>query len=177
MRYVVTGFFIAIAILVLHGATVSAQSTSPTCIASTGVCTTTSSTNWEFDKAQGICYQPFAQCGGTQFTSQADCESACLTVTPIPSVTVIPTTPVVTATPSATISPSPSITQEPSPSAIPECKPSNGDANGDGKATLKDFEIFRQEYSGEVKTLTADFNCDGTITLIDFEKFRASFIK
>lgn len=177
MRQISFAFLTAFVLFVVHVSTVSAQTNSAACVSSTSVCTPPSSPHWEFDTIQGKCYQPFAQCGGTQFTSQADCESACLTVTPIPSVTIIPTTPVVTATPSTTISPSPSITQEPSPSVIPECKPSDGDANNDGKATLKDYEIFRQEYSGEEKTLTSDFNCDGKITLIDFEKFRSAFIK
>ncbi len=184
---ILASFLIGVAVLFSQSSFVSAQTTPTTCIPSTGACVQTGVPQWEFDAVKKICYQPLAQCGGTQFATGLDCQTACLgntTLTPtavpttIATPTVVPTTSD-TPTPAPTEATSPTVEPTPlttiTPTEGPSCSQSKGDANNDGKATLRDYEIFRQEYSGEVTTLQSDFNCDGKVTLTDFEIFRDSF--
>jgi len=57
------------------------------------------------------------------------------------------------------------------------CQKSQGDADCNGKIDLKDFEIWRKEFTGELTTKTADFNKDTKISLADFEIWRSSYYK
>lgn len=59
----------------------------------------------------------------------------------------------------------------------PSCQKSQGDANCIGGIDLVDFEIWRKEFAGELKTKTADFNNDTKVSLADFEVWRSSFYK
>lgn len=52
------------------------------------------------------------------------------------------------------------------------CCKANCDANGDGKANLFDFEIWRREFLKLSTTTNADFDCNGTIDINDFETWR-----
>lgn len=179
-------FLIGAIILFSQSSFVSAQTTSPACIPSTGACIQTGTPHWEFDAVQNLCYQPLAQCGGTKFATELDCQTACLTnsaLTPTvaPTTSISPTT-IVTATPAPTEpanTPTPTIEPTPlttiTPTEAPSCSQSKGDANNDGKATLRDFELFRAEYSAEATTFKSDFNCDGKVSLIDYEIFREAF--
>lgn len=51
----------------------------------------------------------------------------------------------------------------------------NGDADGDGRATLKDFAIWKYEYSID-KAIKADFNCDNKVDLNDYVFWRKAFL-
>jgi hypothetical protein len=69
-----------------------------------------------------------------------------------------------------------------SPTIAPTLPPScatkaQGDANCDGRISLTDFEIWREEYTGTVATHTADFTTNGTTPpdLADFEVWRLQF--
>ena len=87
---------------------------------------------------------------------------------------------------SPTLTPAPTVTKTPSISApitttiattkIPACptRPA-GDADCDGKFTLIDFEIWRKELVGELKTLTADFNDNGVIDSVDYTIWKKAF--
>ena len=57
------------------------------------------------------------------------------------------------------------------------CQKSQGDADCNGKIDLKDFEIWRKEFTGELTTKTADFNNDTKVSLADFEVWRSSYYK
>lgn len=194
MKTYITLIILGLALLFFHIPTALAQTSSASCIPSGNVCAQVYSTHWEFNTVKNICYQPFAQCGGTQYPTQLDCEKACVPpstiLTPtipsptvsmviLPPVTIAPTVPLLSTTPTNTLTPPISITPvptTPSPSIDPSCKPSDGDANNDGKTTLLDFEIFRQEVSGEVQSIRSDFNCDGKVSIADFENFRRVFM-
>jgi len=136
------------------------------CIPTAEVCAEVYSEHWEFNQDEQICYQPFAQCGGSRFNSEKECLIACAHLMPTP----ILITPLLT--PNITISPTDVII--PKPCTIQTILP-NADANRDGKISLADFEIFRAEFTGESTESRADFNCDGKVSLADFEQFRQEF--
>lgn len=87
-----------------------------------------------------------------------------------PTPTGVPT-PTATPRPTSTPSGGPTPTLTPTP---PACIPSNGNANEDEKATLVDFEIWREEFFDPAKGKRADFNCDSKVDLFDFEIWRRS---
>ncbi len=77
-----------------------------------------------------------------------------------------------------TVSPTPTIpgaTNTPPPPTATPTGPVPGDANGDKKVDIIDYQIWRDEYLGNVATKQADFNKDGKIDLIDFSIFRNAF--
>ena len=53
---------------------------------------------------------------------------------------------------------------------------SAGDANCDGRITLTDFTIWKNQFLGSDTGTTADFNSDGRITITDFTIWRNSFL-
>lgn len=59
------------------------------------------------------------------------------------------------------------------------CVNNNGDANGDEKADLVDFGIWKAEYLATIKTVQskADFNCDGKVDLVDFGIWKSEYLK
>jgi hypothetical protein len=60
--------------------------------------------------------------------------------------------------------------------SYPACprKP-EGDANCDGHIDLVDYELWRRENFGEVKTKTADFNGDGVVNMVDYNIWVAHY--
>ena len=75
---------------------------------------------------------------------------------------------------------SPTVTPTPEPTATPIVSlcplKSQGDANCDGRITLTDFTIWKNQFLGNDTGLTADFNGDGRITITDFTIWRNSFL-
>jgi hypothetical protein len=51
-----------------------------------------------------------------------------------------------------------------------------GDANGDGKADLADFAIWKSEYVGGLPSLKADFDKNGKVDLVDFSIWKVSYL-
>lgn len=119
--------------------------------------------------------------------------------TPPTTTSVLPNnTPIPTATPTpvleSTITPSPtgietptntptlSPTLTPSPTLLPSESPSItttkrvGDANGDGRVSITDFGVWRDEFLGFYTTKTADFNNDGRVSITDFGVWRDAFL-
>lgn len=71
--------------------------------------------------------------------------------------------------------PSPPVpTNTPTSSACP--LKSSGDGNCDNKVDMIDFEIWRQEFIGQVTTRDADFNSSSQTDLIDYETWRQGFV-
>ncbi|OGK29714.1 hypothetical protein A3B02_02095 [Candidatus Roizmanbacteria bacterium RIFCSPLOWO2_01_FULL_42_14] len=175
------GLILGFAGVMLLPSYVHAQ-TSPLCVPSGSSCSGASSAHWEFDNVRNVCYQPFSQCGGTEFKTQVDCEVACITILPTsteitPADTATPTPPLETETPTssptATIAPSSEPTATVNPTST--CVRDNPDVNKDGVINLIDFEFFRKEFLGEELSKRADMNCDGRVSLSDFEIFRSFF--
>ncbi len=88
---------------------------------------------------------------------------------PMPSATLIPTK-VPTVAGSPTLTPTIVITTIQCP-LNPQ-----GDANCDNNVDMIDFEIWRQEFIGQVTTLHADFNNNGQTDLVDYETWRQGFV-
>jgi hypothetical protein len=58
---------------------------------------------------------------------------------------------------------------------IKQCN-KNGDADGDGKATLKDYAIWKLEYnSGKVSK--ADFDCNKVVNMSDYQVWKSAFLQ
>ncbi|MBI2443195.1 MAG: right-handed parallel beta-helix repeat-containing protein [Candidatus Levybacteria bacterium] len=53
--------------------------------------------------------------------------------------------------------------------------PITGDINRDGKVDLLDFNIWRDEFLGNVATKSADLNGDGTVDLVDFNLWLTAY--
>ncbi|MDO8497873.1 MAG: hypothetical protein Q7S61_05010 [bacterium] len=87
---------------------------------------------------------------------------------PAPQYTGIPAEPTVVVNPRSTVTPTGSTTC---------ASNAQGDANCDGKIDMIDFEIFRKEMAGELKTFKGDFNKNKRIDIVDFEIWRANFFK
>lgn len=51
----------------------------------------------------------------------------------------------------------------------------NGDADGDGKVSLKDYGIWKYEYSTG-KRIKGDFNCDRKVDLEDYQIWKKAFL-
>jgi hypothetical protein len=51
-----------------------------------------------------------------------------------------------------------------------------GDANGDGKADLFDYDIWKQEYLGAVGETKANFNGDGKVDLFDYDIWKTTYL-
>ena len=166
-------FIISIFILASFIAVPTHAQTHYDCVPAGQICAQVYSEHWEFDGKKGLCYQPFAQCGGSRFTTEQDCLRACAHLLP-----PISTTPAPTAQPSLTPTVTISVTTiTPEPTDPDTCLKEHADANGDGTTSLADFEIFRQEFLGVLTTKIADFNCDGHVSLADFEIFRQKFTR
>lgn len=68
--------------------------------------------------------------------------------------------------------PSQGVTKKPTPYACQY----NGDADGDGGATIKDFGIWKSEFmSGKINK--ADFDCNRTVNLADYEVWKNAFLR
>lgn len=65
----------------------------------------------------------------------------------------------------------------PPPTPTPKCAThGTGDADCNQTVNLVDFEIWRKEYDGTLKTLDADFNNDKKTNVVDFEIWRQSYL-
>ena len=169
--------FLSLLLAGARGSAVNAQTGIPyDCVTGGEVCSLVYSEHWEFNAKRGGCYQPFAQCGGTRFDSKEACERACAHLQPLPTSSTTPTvSPFPSNIPSAAPTDSPTITLAVTPTLSPSCPQQTPDINGDGAITIADFEVWRQEFSGERTTKTTDLNCDGKVSLADFELWRQAF--
>ncbi|MBI2443333.1 MAG: hypothetical protein HYV40_05525 [Candidatus Levybacteria bacterium] len=63
------------------------------------------------------------------------------------------------------------------PSGIPSPTPTplTGDINKDGKVDLLDFNIWRDEFLGDVTTKQSDLNSDGKVDLLDFNIWLSAY--
>lgn len=108
------GTLLSIALIVMYAyAPRATAQTNADCTPANRVCSQVYSTHWEFDTLRNECYQPFAVCGGTQYSTKAECEKMCiikLTVTTTPKLSQ---TPIVTSTPTPLLSPT--LTDTPQP--------------------------------------------------------------
>lgn len=61
------------------------------------------------------------------------------------------------------------------PTSVTDCG-NNGDADGDKKATLKDYAIWKYEYSSK-KVSKGDFNCDNKVDINDYSIWKKIFLE
>lgn len=60
-------------------------------------------------------------------------------------------------------------------SPTPSCVLSRGNANGDSRIDLLDFEIWREEFLDPTRGTRANFNCDLTVDVLDFGIWKSNF--
>jgi len=142
--------------------------------------------NVKFYAGQGSTCKINVSCEGNTITCSKTVTIKKVNPTSTPKPTKRPTktpTAVPTGIPpvaTATLPPgmSPTVTPPPGTTEVPSgvCVPTNGDADGQGGATIVDFAIWRDEFLRIQTTKFADFNCDGTVDLVDFAIWRDGFL-
>lgn len=66
---------------------------------------------------------------------------------------------------------------QPTPTPIPTVYVIRfGDANGDGKVNLVDFDIWKKEYLKINITKKADFDKNGSVNLVDFDIWKSGYL-
>lgn len=82
--------------------------------------------------------------------------------------------PVITPTSRPTSRPTTMLTPKPTIRGV--CTVSNGDADKDGKITIKDYSIWKYEYSSG-KIGRSDFNCNKVVDLNDYTIWKRAFLE
>lgn len=131
-----------------------------------------------------ICYQPpMPRCG----EGKAGEEKACVQVMPTKYcvLRVTPSRPTPTPRydcrdiqPQCLVAPCPTMTvctelPIPTPTVYVD---KSGDANGDGKVNLVDFDIWKKEYLKIYITKKADFDKNGSVNLVDFSIWKRGYL-